>query len=1062
MKKVFLFIFAMCLSLMGMAMSLCVADSEPEDIVDESDWIDCTDKVVNPSFELGKSGWTINKGKIEVKGSGPYVITAYNYAVDICQVISGLDAGHYVVKVQACSRYMDGQRGIQDYVSRVENGQAIPNEAYVYANGVQKKVKNIYDESSTEYDFAELSKQKPEDLTMPNGGQIPYNSANFVDAFGAGMYENELECTVGKDGYMVIGIKNELSGMGYIPYIAYDNFRLYKVSDFTDEETSAIELYDLNAEEGDYVAVCMPYAVKSEYFGPVYKVGQIVDGTATLVPTEEVEAGEPCVIKYSGEINVNADVVQPEYSFPKTAFSLWNNTIMEGNFNTLSWTATSSNGNSIDLSDLVFLESDLSNMAFSCTIENYAVGRFWAENGNYSADSNSEVSKYIGLPAYSRTDQPNPVRIPVVASDKEQILSYSLDSDMQNVENIIVPAGVGVVDIYNLLPGCTYYYSTDDGLSGGKFTVEGSLRMMMIGNNVVNMRDLGGKKVMDADMVKYVRYGKLFRNAEFKGMNYNINDEEREMLNGLNIGAEIDLRNTDGNRPWLQNAVRDDNYYWAQSNIIEANGLGRIHEPAAKSHLKKEFEFVVNNLRKGVAVDIHCRIGADRTGLLSFMLLGLLGVNEADLMRDYETTSFSAAGLRTMDAGDGDEKAGTYKDLFPTEFRDKIPAEGTLRDVFEEYFVDTLKVDAALITEFRQIMLGTSPLPDAEADDALLIEAKEKAKLEIMPTLDDIENKAHIVVAFTSMIDEAKNVATVILRNDEFKAKLPNYKYVYINDKKYVLDKVTNGYAMYHDENLLFTDKDAYSSEQDFTVDSEITYQRTFTSNNWQSLYLPFAISYEEWADNFDVAAINNFHEYTNDEGKTVKTELEIRLVKGEGRTLKPNHPYLIRAKDVSAGDVTLALSRDKVYRSDANSIDCSSVDWKYTFKGTYQPITELYTKDYIFMSGGKLSKTKDDLDVLSPQRWYLTLESRGVQYDYNVNDNSNDNGNVKSLQIDIKLLDDNGATGIDDELYPVERSITRSKPSALNSNQYNLNGQVVNKYYKGIVINNGKKYYQR
>ena len=61
-----------------------------------------------------------------MKGNGPHVITAYNYQVDICQLVSGLEPGHYVVRVQACSRYMDGKAGIADYESRIAKGTEVP------------------------------------------------------------------------------------------------------------------------------------------------------------------------------------------------------------------------------------------------------------------------------------------------------------------------------------------------------------------------------------------------------------------------------------------------------------------------------------------------------------------------------------------------------------------------------------------------------------------------------------------------------------------------------------------------------------------------------------------------------------------------------------------------------------------------------------------------------------------------------------------------------------------------------------------------------------------------
>ena len=260
-----------------------------------------------------------------------------------------------------------------------------------------------------------------------------------------------------------------------------------------------------------------------------------------------------------------------------------------------------------------------------------------------------------------------------------------------------------------------------------------------------------------------------------------------------------------------------------------------------------------------------------------------------------------------------------------------------------------------------------------------------------------------------------------------------------LGDTTYSLDddgKIVGG-------ELTFTDKDEYLSYRDFTVE-KLTYSRTFKDTNWQALYVPFAMSYGEWKDNFEVAAINNFHEYTDDMGQTVKTELEIRMVKS-GK-LKPNHPYLIKAKIADENNPkTIELSTKEICISDEKSYSCSSMESKYTFTGTYHEKNELKTDDYIFMSGGKLCKAENDEIVLSPQRWYLKIESLGSQVD------GGNTSDVKAMEFDIKVLDDE-ATDIDE--ITVTRTPLRNSSEAI----YNLNGMRVDENYKGIVIRNGKK----
>ena len=245
---------------------------------------------------------------------------------------------------------------------------------------------------------------------------------------------------------------------------------------------------------------------------------------------------------------------------------------------------------------------------------------------------------------------------------------------------------------------------------------------------------------------------------------------------------------------------------------------------------------------------------------------------------------------------------------------------------------------------------------------------------------------------------------------------------------------------------LTFTDKEAYQSDFEFTV-NKLTYSRTFTDSNWQALYVPFAMSYDDWKNNFEVAAINNFHEYTDSEGNTLKTELEVRLVKDH--ILKPNHPYLIRAKaadETNPQTISPSGINTKICKSDENSIACSSVERKYTFTGTYKDITGMKTKDCYLLSEGKLYKVADDDVKLSAQRWYLSVESLDSQFG---DDSTID---AKAMQFDIKLLDDD-PTSID------EITITRTPLKNSGDAIYNLNGMRVNNSYKGIVIRHGKKF---
>ena len=251
---------------------------------------------------------------------------------------------------------------------------------------------------------------------------------------------------------------------------------------------------------------------------------------------------------------------------------------------------------------------------------------------------------------------------------------------------------------------------------------------------------------------------------------------------------------------------------------------------------------------------------------------------------------------------------------------------------------------------------------------------------------------------------------------------------------------------------MTFTDKETYLSSHDFTVTGDLTYSRVFPNTNWQALYVPFSMNYDKWKQSFDVAAISNFHEYTDENGTTVKTELEVRFI--TGGTLKPNHPYLIRAKEGKDTPQTIALGAGcKIYASQENSIDCSSVERLYTFTGTYAPIDGLATKEYYFMSGGKLLRSNSDTNVLAPQRWYLTMTLRGTQL-------KDESIHSKPAAFNIKLTGSEDLTGSENPTG-IKAIGTYSTPLPTNDTNatYDLGGMRCSKGHKGIVINNGRKY---
>ena len=240
---------------------------------------------------------------------------------------------------------------------------------------------------------------------------------------------------------------------------------------------------------------------------------------------------------------------------------------------------------------------------------------------------------------------------------------------------------------------------------------------------------------------------------------------------------------------------------------------------------------------------------------------------------------------------------------------------------------------------------------------------------------------------------------------------------------------------------IILADDEAYTRESDAEGVAAF-YTRNFTNVNWQAIYLPFSLKYEDWKDDFEMAYINGIIQRDNDDdGEIDETELEIIKMK-KGST-QPNAPYLIRAK--TKGKKTFFIKNTTVYAAESGSVDCSTTIAKYTIIGTYSPIPSetMIANNYYGMGGGELIQS-DGSNGLMPFRWYMKVESR----DYSKYDVKN-----AAKAITLKVLDDEETTGVS------EVRVTNDELPI-----YDLNGRKVceNNLKPGVYVKKGKKFVVR
>ena len=234
--------------------------------------------------------------------------------------------------------------------------------------------------------------------------------------------------------------------------------------------------------------------------------------------------------------------------------------------------------------------------------------------------------------------------------------------------------------------------------------------------------------------------------------------------------------------------------------------------------------------------------------------------------------------------------------------------------------------------------------------------------------------------------------------------------------------------------------KDGEAYTQDSQIDGmDIYYTRSFANTNWQALYLPFSLNYEDWKDDFEVAYINTVRQYDdNGDGRADRTIME--AVKKNCGSTAPNTPYLIRAK--TAGEKTFFVENATLYPAENNSVDCSTTTARFIFTGIYKEKSfGLSASNYYAINQGRLTTLSAWLPV-PPYRWYMIAGTRSSVY--------NTSGWGWAKEISISVVGEEETTGVAD--------IQHLSP---DTQIFDVNGRKVSEkdLKPGIYVKNGKKF---
>lgn len=233
------------------------------------------------------------------------------------------------------------------------------------------------------------------------------------------------------------------------------------------------------------------------------------------------------------------------------------------------------------------------------------------------------------------------------------LFEYGLAQDFSDAIKVELAPNVTEYALNNLYKDSMYYVKVTAVCTSGKYYDTGSFKVsangprVMTVDGVYNVRDIGGYKTADG---KTTLQGMIYRGGQLDGsyVDQPVNITEKgidTMLNVMKIRHDMDLRSANEQNLPLESplpGVTFARYGFSGYNTTIDTESGKENLRAVFSALAKPENYPVY---------IHCQGGADRTGVLCFMINGLLGVDISDIIRDYEFTTFSLYGTRSTTTG---------------------------------------------------------------------------------------------------------------------------------------------------------------------------------------------------------------------------------------------------------------------------------------------------------------------------------------------------------------------------------------------------------------------------
>lgn len=278
-------------------------------------------------------------------------------------------------------------------------------------------------------------------------------------------------------------------------------------------------------------------------------------------------------------------------------------------------------------------------------------------------DSNSDWTVWNVLSTGVTLKTPKEYKAALYTADKTFIKFYTFYAPLLHTN--------GPTKIWNLIPGRLYHYQAKDVndtiLEEGNILPTGKLRTIFM-EGVRNVRDLGGWTCYDeqGNEVGYIKYDRLYRGSRPEVTSTDVRrpggvtiNDRYMMKEFINLGRELDLRES--------NSGDNGNYYMGSSatnspfSVDTSTGkIPRVRQSCASywrafdcirwnegdelNAIKSQFiclGYIIESLKKNESTYFHCAQGADRTAAIAMIVESLVGINDDQLLKDWELTSFS-------------------------------------------------------------------------------------------------------------------------------------------------------------------------------------------------------------------------------------------------------------------------------------------------------------------------------------------------------------------------------------------------------------------------------------